>query len=129
MSEDTFFSIIILYVLLNLILFILYKITNKLRVLHKIVSIIDNIFFILIVGYGFYRANPLFVILVPCILLIVYPLSWGLNKELSDDDVASVVILRSPFPWKDESRKKVKLGFAHFVTFPFYYLLDSWKKA
>ena len=129
MSEDTFFSIIILYVLLNLILFILYKITNKLRILHKIVSIIDNIIFIFIVGYGFYRANSLFVILVPCILLIVYPLSWGLNKELSDDDVASVVILRSPFPWKDESRKKVKLGFAHFVTFPFYYLLDSWKKA
>lgn len=129
MSEDTFFSIIILYVLLNLILFILYKITNKLRILHKIVSIIDNIIFIFIVGYGFYRVNPLLVILVPCILLIVYPLSWGLNKELSDDDVASVVILRSPFPWKDESRKKVKLGFAHFVTFPFYYLLDSWKKA
>ena len=129
MPEDTFFSIIILYVLLNLILFILYKITNKLRILHKIVSIIDNIIFIFIVGYGFYRVNPLLVILVPCILLIVYPLSWGLNKELSDDDVASVVILRSPFPWKDESRKKVKLGFAHFVTFPFYYLLDSWKKA
>jgi len=98
MTEDTFFSIIILYVLLNLILFILYKFTNKLRILHRIVSIIDNIIFILIVGYGFYRANPLFVILIPCILLIVYPLSWGLNKELSDDDVASVVILRSPFP-------------------------------
>ena len=129
MTEDTFFSIIILYVLLNLILFILYKITNKLRILHKIVSIIDNIIFIFIVGYGFYRVNPLLVILVPSILLIAYPLSWGLNKELSDDDVASVVILRSPFPWKDESRKKVKLGFAHFVTFPFYYLLDSWKKA
>ena len=129
MTEDTFFSIIILYVLLNLILFILYKFTNKLRILHRIVSIIDNIIFILIVGYGFYRVNPLLVILVPCVLLIVYPLSWGLNKELSDDDVASVVILRSPFPWKDESRKKVKLGFAHFVTFPFYYLLDSWKKA
>ena len=129
MSEDTFFSIIILYVLLNLILFILYKITNKLRILHKIVSIIDNIIFIFIVGYGFYRVNPLLVILVPCILLIVYPVSWGLNKELSDDDVASVVILRSPFPLREESRKKLKLGFAHFGTFPFYYLLDSWKKA
>ena len=129
MSEDTFFSIIILYVLLNLILFILYKITNKLRILHKIVSIIDNIIFIFIVGYGFYRVNPLLVILVPCVLLIVYPVSWGLNKELSDDDVASVVILRSPFPLREESRKKLKLGFAHFGTFPFYYLLDSWKKA
>ncbi len=129
MPEDTFFSIIILYVLLNLILFILYKITNKLRILHKIVSIIDNIIFIFIVGYGFYRLNPLLVILVPCVLLIVYPVSWGLNKELSDDDVASVVILRSPFPLSEESRKKLKLGFAHFGTFPFYYLLDSWKKA
>ncbi len=129
MSEDTFFSIIILYILLNLILFILYKITNKLRILHKIVSIIDNIIFIFIVGYGFYRVNPLLVILVPCVLLIVYPVSWGLNKELSDDDVASVIILRSPFPLREESRKKLKLGFAHFGTFPFYYLLDSWKKA
>ena len=129
MSEDTFFTIIILYVLLNLILFILYKFTNKMRILHKTVSIIDNIIFILIVGYGFYRTNPLFIILVPCVLLIVYPVSWGLNKELSDDDVASVVILRSPFPWREESRKKIKLGFAHFGTFPFYYLLDSWKKA
>lgn len=129
MSEDTFFTIIILYVLLNLMLFILYKFTNKMRILHKIVSIIDNIIFILIVGYGFYRTNPLFIILVPCVLLIVYPVSWGLNKELSDDDVASVVILRSPFPWREESRKKIKLGFAHFGTFPFYYLLDSWKKA
>ena len=129
MSEDTFFSIIILYVLLNLILFILYKITNKLIILHKIVSIIDNIIFLFIVGYGFYRVNPLLVILVPCVLLIVYPVSWGLNKELSDDDVASVVILRSPFPLREESRKKLKLGFAHFGTFPFYYLLDSWKKA
>ncbi len=129
MPEDTFFSIIILYVLLNLILFILYKITNKLRILHKIVSIIDNIIFIFIVGYGFYRLNPLLVILVPCVLLIVYPVSWELNKELSDDDVASVVILRSPFPLSEESRKKLKLGFAHFGTFPFYYLLDSWKKA
>ena len=129
MSEDTFFTIIILYVLLNLMLFILYKFTNKMRILHKIVSIIDNIIFILIVGYGFYRTNPLFIILVPCVLLIVYPVSWGLNKELSADDVASVVILRSPFPWREESRKKIKLGFAHFGTFPFYYLLDSWKKA
>ena len=129
MSEDTFFTIIILYVLLNLMLFILYKFTNKMRILHKIVSIIDNIIFILIVGYGFYRTNPLFIILVPCVLLIVYPVSWGLNKELSDDDVASVVILRSPFPWREESRKKIKLGFAHFGTFPFYYLLDSWTKA
>ena len=116
MSEDTFFTIIILYVLLNLMLFILYKFTNKMRILHKIVSIIDNIIFILIVGYGFYRTNPLFIILVPCVLLIVYPVSWGLNKELSDDDVASVVILRSPFPWREESRKKIKLGFAHFGT-------------
>ena len=128
MSEDTFVSIIMLYVLLNLILFILYKFTNKMKILHRILSIIDNLLFILILGYGFYRGNPLFVIFVPCVLLIAYPLSWGLNKELSDDDVASVVNLRSPFPLEEKSRKNVKLGFVHFGTFPFYYLLDSWKK-
>ncbi len=128
MSEDTFVSIIMLYVLLNLILFILYKFTNKMKILHRILSIIDNLLFILILGYGFYRGNPLFVIFVPCVLLIAYPVSWGLNKELSDDDVASVVNLRSPFPLEEKSRKNVKLGFVHFGTFPFYYLLDSWKK-
>ena len=128
MSEDTFVSIIMLYVLLNLILFILYKFTNKMKILHRILSIIDNLLFILILGYGFYRGNPLFVIFVPCVLLIAYPLSWGLNKELSDDDVASVVNLRSPFPLEEKSRKNVKLGFVHFGTFPFFYLLDSWKK-
>lgn len=129
MPEDKFVSIIFFYVLLNLLLFILYKFTNRMKRLHKVLSVIDNLIFILLLGYGFYRANPLFVIFVPCVLLIVYPVSWGLNRELSDEDLASVVNLKSPFPFKKENRIKVKVGFAHFATFPFYYLLDSWKKS
>lgn len=73
-------------------------------------------------------ANPYIVILLPCILLIVYPISWGFNRELSDEDVASMVYLRSPVPIKSEDSMKIKLAFAHFITFPFYYLLDSWQK-
>ncbi len=129
MTEERFDFLILLYVLLNLILFILYKLTNRIKILHKVVSIIDNLIFILIVGYGFYRINPLVVILVPCVLLIVYPVSWGLNREISDEDEASLVILRSPFPLRKENRIKTKVGFVHFATFPFYYLLDSWGKA
>ena len=129
MSEENFELIILFYVFLNLILFVLYKLTNKLKILHKILSIIDNLIFVLILGYGFYCLNPLFIIIVPCVLLLVYPISWGLNKELSDEDLSSVVILKSPFPTRNENRKKVKVGFVHIATFPFYYILDSWRKA
>jgi len=56
----------------------------------------------------------------------VYPIAWGLNRELSDEELDSVVILKSPFPIKQENRIKLKIVFIHFATFPFYYLLDSW---
>ena len=128
MSEERYNFLILLYVLLNLILFVLYKLTNRIKILHKVVSIIDNMIFIFIIGYEFYRINSLFIIFVPCVLLIVYPVSWGLNRELSDEDAASVAILRSPFPLRKENRMKIKVGFVHFVTFPFYYLLDSWQE-
>ncbi|MCQ2976312.1 MAG: hypothetical protein MJ211_16040 [Bacteroidales bacterium] len=119
---------IFIYVLINIILFIIYKFTYKLKTLHRFLSGIDNILFCLLLVYGFYRIEPIFVVLVPCVLLIVYPISWGLNKELSGEDVASVVELKSPFPLKKENRVKAKVGFAHVATFPFFYLLDSWKK-
>lgn len=128
MSEEIF-NYFLIYVLINIVLLIVYKFTNRLKVLHRILSLLDNIVFCLILGYDFYRIEHIFVIFVPCVLLIVYPISWGLNKELSDEDVASVVELRSLIPLKKESRVKMKVAFAHFATFPFFYLLDSWKKS
>ena len=117
------------YVILNLLLFILYKFTKKLKKLHRIISIVDNLLFVLILGYGFYRTNPLLVILLPCVLLVAYPISWGLNRELSDEELASLVTLKCPFPFKEKNIIKQKVAFAHFAFFPFYYLLDSWSKA
>ena len=128
MEEEKFISIVLVYVLCNVILFIVYKLTHTVKILHRILSIIDNMLFAALLGYGFYRMNPLLVILVPCVLLIVYPISWGLNEELSDEDVADLVILKCPIPIGEKNRKNLKLTFAHFGTFPFYYLLDSWKK-
>lgn len=127
--EEKFVDYIFLYVIMNFVLFIIYKFTSQIKVLHRILSTIDNIVFSLCVGYGFYRIDHILVVLVPCVLLIVYPISWGLNKELSDEDIASVVNLKSPFPLKKENKIKVKVGFARFATFPFFYLLDSWSKA
>ncbi|MCR5612406.1 hypothetical protein [Treponema sp.] len=128
MEEDKIINYILIYVLVNVILFVLYHFTKKFKIVHRIISIIDNLGFCLIAGIDFYSINHLFVIFVPIILLIAYPLAWGLNRELSDGDVASVVQLKSPFPLKDESRTRLKAGFAHLATFPFYYLLSSWER-
>ena len=126
MSEEKFTSMIFLYVFVNLVLFILYRFTQRFKIVHRFLSLIDNLIFCLLRGYGFYRANRLYILLVPSVFLIVYPISWGLNRELSDEELDSVVILKSPFPIKQENRIKLKVTFAKFATFPFYYLLDSW---
>lgn len=126
MSEEKFTSMIFLYVFVNLVLFILYRFTQRFKIVHRFLSLIDNLIFCLLLGYGFYRANRLYILLVPSVLLIVYPISWGLNRELSDEELDSIVILKSPFPIKQENRIKLKIVFIHFATFPFYYLLDSW---
>ena len=126
MSEEKFTSMIFLYVFVNLVLFILYRFTQRFKIVHRFLSLIDNLIFCLLLGYGFYRANRLYILLVPSVLLIVYPISWGLNRELSDEELDSVVILKSPFPIKQENRIKLKVTFSKFATFPFYYLLDSW---
>ena len=126
MSEEKFTSMIFLYVFVNLVLFILYRFTQRFKIVHRFLSLIDNLIFCLLLGYGFYRANRLYILLVPSVLLIVYPIAWGLNRELSDEELDSVVILKSPFPIKQENRIKLKIVFIHFATFPFYYLLDSW---
>ena len=129
MTQDELITILFSYVFLNVVLFIIYQFTDKYKTIHRILSTLDNILFVLILGYFFYQVNHLFVIIIPCILLLIYPISWGLNRELSDEDAASVVKMNSPFPTNHENRIKTGAAFAHFLTFPFYYLLDSWQKA
>lgn len=129
MVEEKFELLIFLYIVVNILFFIVYKFTMKNKILHRILSVINTVGLCLLLGYGFYRIQPLFVIFVPIIFLIELPISWGINKELSDEDAASVVILKSIVPLNEENRLKLKLGFIHFATFPFFYLLDSWSKA
>ena len=127
MTNENFIAAIFVYLSLNVLLFFIYKITSHLKILHRILSIIDNLLFILMLGYGFFRIKPLFLILVPCVLLIVYPLSWGLNRELSDEDITSTSRIRGAFFLSEDTQNEIILGTTHFVTFPFYYLLDSWR--
>lgn len=128
MLEEKFKLFIFLYIVVNIIFFIVYKFTMKNKILHRILSTINTIGLCLLLGYGFYRIQPLFVIFVPIVFLLELPISWGLNKELSDEDAASLVILKGNIPLDEKNRVKIKLGFIHFATFPFFYLLDSWSK-
>ncbi len=129
MTEETFGLLIFLYIVVNMFFFIVYKFTRENKILHRILSIINTIGLSLLLGYGFYKIQPMFVILVPVVFFIELPISWGLNKELSDEEVASLVITKGFTLLPKESKAKLSLVFIHFITFPFFYLLDSWSKA
>ena len=129
MLREIFEEAIFIYAIINIILFIVYKFTMKNKILHRILSVINTIGLCLLLGYGFYKIQPLFVIFVPIVFLIELPISWGLNKELTDEEASSLVILKGFTPLNEENKVKLKLGFIHFITFPFFYLLDSWSKA
>ncbi len=92
MTDETFFVIVFSYVLINIVLFISYKYTRKYKKTHRVISVIDNLLFVVLLGYGFYQWNPWLIILVPYVLLVIYPIAWGMNEELTDDEVASIVI-------------------------------------
>lgn len=128
MTDETFFVIVFSYVLINIVLFISHKYTRKYKKTHRVISVIDNLLFVVLLEYGFYQWNPWLIILVPCVLLVIYPIAWGMNEELTDDEVASIVISTSSFLVNEALRRKLKLYFAYVATFPFYYLLHSWKK-
>ena len=128
MTDKIFFCIVLSYIIMNFILFKSHKSTLKYKKTHRVISIIDNLLFVVLLGYGFYQWNPWLIILVPCVLLVIYPIAWGMNEELTDDEVASIVISTSSFLVNEALRRKLKLYFAYVATFPFYYLLHSWKK-
>lgn len=128
MPREIFEKAIFIYAIINIILFTVYKFTMKNKIMHRILSIINTIGLCLLLGYGFYKIQPLFVIFVPIVFLIELPISWGLNKELTDEEASSLEITKGFAPL-NEKKLKMKVEFIHFVTFPFFYLLDSWSKA
>lgn len=111
MTDKIFFCIVLSYIIMNFILFKSHKYTQKYKKTHRVISVIDNLLFVVLLGYGFYQWNPWLIILVPCVLLVIYPIAWGMNEELTDDEVASIVISTSSFLVNEALRRKLKLYF------------------
>ena len=126
MTTETFSHLIFAYVVLNIVLFVLFMFTKRIKIMHRIFSLIDNLLLAALFAYGFWRINHLLVILVPCIFLVVYPIAWGLNEELNDEDADSLVYLDLPIHLNKKSEGKLKFVFIQLAYFPFYYLLKSW---
>ncbi len=110
---------------LNIPIFIFWnktkdKVSKPLSVVHKIIATLDNAALISLLAVGFWKENHYFIILVPCVLLILYPISWGLNTELSDEDRAALL--------SGLLTTKGKSTVVHFFYFIPYYLIAAWKK-
>ena len=116
--------LIIGYIVLNIILFILFRkkdIKNKL--FHKIMSMINIFIELFIIVICLYQFHVLFIIFAPFIIGFITLLGYGINKELSEEDKAGLVInngYRLPV--------NINAKYIEFIYFPGYYLIESWKK-
>ena len=132
MSEETgtrFITTIVIYLIVNIILYILYKFKMiKNNVYHKILSTVDILIFSIISGFGFYHVNKLLVYIVPIFVSFYCALGYGLNFEIDDEDKRSVVRLRTAIPLPEPIYGNSKIIFLEIVTFPGWYLIKSWKK-
>jgi amino acid transporter len=122
-SLKTRVTFIVIYIVFNVIFYVLFKkkdINNKL--LHKLTSLI-NIFaglFILIICL--YQLHILFIIFAPFIIMYITLFGYGLNTELSDEDKAGLVVNKSiSLP------TNLNTKYSEFIFFPGYYLMESWK--
>ncbi|MDR2718014.1 MAG: hypothetical protein LBB89_08125 [Treponema sp.] len=89
--------------------------------IHKIISLINFIVLSGILFISFYITNQLFIIFVPFIIIFYCILGYSLNVELTNEDKAGLVIPSFSF-------KKMKIVFFEIITFPAFYLVNSWKK-
>ena len=89
--------------------------------IHKIFSVLNFSVFIGIFFIGFYEINHLFIVFVPIIIGFYFILGYSFNFELSDEDIAMLVIMRP------NGTVKMKRVFLEIVTFPVFYLIKSWK--
>jgi len=89
--------------------------------IYKIISLLIFSAFTGILIIAFYEANHLFVIIVPFIIWFYLIMGYSVNVELSDEDIAGIVIMR---PYGTAKMKRV---FLEIFTFPAYYLIKSWK--
>jgi hypothetical protein len=123
-SLKTRFVLIILFTIINIILYILFRksdINNKF--IHKIISIINIFMELFIMVICLYKFHVLYIILAPLIIIFITAIGYGINKELSDED-KSILVVRRGF----KLSTKFKSKFVELVYFPGYYLMESWRK-
>ncbi|MBP5747967.1 MAG: hypothetical protein J6W63_06340, partial [Treponema sp.] len=92
---------------------------------HRIISTLENLVLITTISLALWKANHYLVLLVPCLALIIYPLWWGINAELTDGERTFLVAERGLRTFRLSTKAKSIL--VQFITFPPYYLIAAWK--
>ncbi|MBR4386219.1 MAG: hypothetical protein IKP51_06835 [Treponema sp.] len=119
---------VMIILLLNIPIFIFWRKTKDSKdhaviIAHRIISTLENLVLITSILLAIWKENHYLVLLVPCIALIIYPLWWGINAELTDEERSFFVRERGFHILST----KAKSMLVQFITFPPYYLIAAWK--
>ena len=125
---EQIFAIVMVILLLNIPIFIFWRKTKDSKdhaviIAHRIISTLENLVLITSISLALWKANHYLVLLVPCLALIIYPLWWGINAELTDEERSFFVRERGFHILST----KAKSMLVQFITFPPYYLIAAWK--
>ena len=125
---EQIFAIVMVILLLNIPIFIFWRKTKDSKdhaviIAHRIISTLENLVLVTIISLALWKENHYLVLLVPCLALIIYPLWWGINAELTDEERAFLVTERG-FRILNTKAKSILV---QFITFPPYYLIAAWK--
>ena len=125
---EQIFAIVMVILLLNIPIFIFWRKTKDSKdhaviITHRIISTLENLVLVTIISLALWKQNHYLVLLVPCIALIIYPIWWGINAELTDEERAFLVAERG-FRILNTKAKSILV---QFITFPPYYLIAAWK--
>ncbi|MBR4246203.1 MAG: hypothetical protein IKQ13_04305 [Treponema sp.] len=125
---EQIFAIVMVILLLNIPIFIFWRKTKDSKdhaviIALRIISTLENLVLVTIISLALWKENHYLVLLVPCLALIIYPLWWGINAELTDEERAFLVTERG-FRILNTKAKSILV---QFITFPPYYLIAAWK--
>ena len=118
--SDNFIFFILLFYLFNIPIYLLDKYIKNAKPFKRILATIDILAFCGIFVWDFYKTEPLFIILIPVILLIMFPLSIAFHKQMTLNELAELHLSKGP-----------PLLTARLIrgwTFPFYFVVKSWSK-
>ncbi len=127
MAEQIATTVMII-LLLNIPIFIFWRKTKDSKdhaviIAHRIISTLENLALVTIISLALWKENHYLVLLGPCLALIIYPLWWGINAELTDEERSFFVRERGFHILST----KAKSMLVQFITFPPYYLIAAWK--